>query len=330
MLPYQWGYWRFLRQIVRAAKGADAVVLRGTSGFSEGYAEALAALLIKLRWSHPPLLLVSDATWDVTSQAVESRVPGPARRFLPTLARWGVRATDGRHVVYGVLSQDEQRAFAGRWRVDGERVRFIPFYATLSRDLTGSATNEGYVFAGGNSYRDYDLLVEAADGLDVPVRVASSWQPSRPLPANVKVGPVPQAEYNRLMLGASLMVLPLRPAARSAGQQTYLSAMLAGKPLIVTDAPGVKDYVDPGETALVVDNDPVALRAAITWVLDPAHRAEVQLMTEKARRAVEERYLPRHYFGRLWKTATEEAARYALSGPGLSRPGRPRAAAGRA
>jgi glycosyltransferase involved in cell wall biosynthesis len=116
------------------------------------------------------------------------------------------------------------------------------------------------------------------------------------------------------------MVVPLRPAARSAGQQTYLSAMLAGKPLIVTDAPGVRDYVVPGQTALVVENEPEALRAAITWVLDPANKAEVQLMTDRARRSVEEQYLARHYFARLWETATQEAANRARAGDGVAGP----------
>ena len=320
MLPHQWSYWRFIRQVLRAAKGADAVILRGTSGFSAGYAEAVAALFIKLRWRYPPFVLVSDATWDVTSQALEDRLPRLARPLLPRLGRLGVRATDGRHVVYGVLSTDEQRDFEARWGVDGRRVRFIPFYATLSRDLAGSATDEGYVFAGGNSYRDYDLLVQATEGLDVPVRVASSWRPSQPLPTNVSVASLPQGEYNRTMLGASLMVVPLRPAARSAGQQTYLSAMLAGKPLIVTAAPGVRDYVVPGETALVVEHDPDALRAAIKWVLDPANHAEVQLMTKRARQAVEDNYLARHYFTRLWETATQEAAHRAQAGHGAPEP----------
>ena len=308
VLPHEWGYWGFLRRLLRAAKGADAVILRGTSGFTSGYVEAVAALLIKLRWRHPPLVLVSDATWDVTSQALEERLPAFARRLLPRLGRWGVRATDGRHVVYGVLSSDEKRDFERRWGVDGSRVRFIPFYATLWRDLASTATDEGYLFAGGISYRDYDLLVKATEGLDIPVRVASSWRPSQPLPANVTVASLPQDEYNRALLGASLMVVPLRPAARSAGQATYLSAMLAGKPLIVTDAPGVRDYVVPGETALVVEPDPDALRAAITWVRDPANRAEVQLMVKRARQTVEEHYLARHYFSRLWETATQEAA----------------------
>jgi glycosyltransferase involved in cell wall biosynthesis len=320
VLPHQWGYWSFLRRLLRAAKGADAVILRGTSGFTAGYLEAVAALLIKLRWRHPPLVLVSDATWDVTSQALEDRLPRFARPLLPRLGRLGVRATDGPHVVYGVLSSDEKRGFQERWGIDGRRVHFTPFYATVGRDQAASATDGGYVFAGGNSYRDYDLLVRAVEGLDVPVRVASSWRPAQPLPPNVQVGPLPPEEYNRTMLGAGLMVVPLRPAARSAGQQTYLSAMLAGKPLIVTDAPGVRDYVVPGQTALVVEADPEALRAAITWVMDPAHKPEVDLMTERARRSVEEQYLARHYFARLWETATQEAARRARPGDSAGAP----------
>ena len=51
-------------------------------------------------------------------------------------------------------------------------------------------------------------------------------------------------------------------------------------------------------------------------VLDPANRAEVQLMTKRARQAVEENYLARHYFRRLWDTATQEAARRPRPGHG--------------
>jgi glycosyltransferase involved in cell wall biosynthesis len=316
VLPYQWGYWGFLRQILRAAKGADAVVLRGTSGFSEGYAEAVAALLIKLRWRHPPLILVSDASWDLTSEALESRLPRFAAPALRKLGRLGVRAVDGRHVVYGVLSTDEKQAFKERWGIDESRVRFIPFYATLPGALAAERADEKYVFAGGNTHRDYDLLVEAARGLDVPVRIASSWQPSRPVPGNVTVGPVPQDEYNRLMAGATVVVVPLARRPRSVGQQTYLSAMQLGKAVIVTDAPGVRDYLVPGETAVVVDSDPGALRDAIKWALDPANAQVVQLMAERGRRAVEEHYLPRHYFLRLWEAATETSAGQTSAGQG--------------
>jgi glycosyltransferase involved in cell wall biosynthesis len=222
------------------------------------------------------------------------------------LGRWAVHLADGRHVVYCVLSTDEQRLFNQRWGIDGARVRFTPYFASLPTQLVASASDDGYIFAGGNTNRDYGLLVEAAEDLDFPVRIASSWKPSRRLPDNVTVNWLPHDDYNRAMAGASLVVVPLYETARSVGQQTYLSAMLLGKPVIVTDAPGVRDYLQPGETAHVVDRDPVALRAAIDWVLDPGNRASVQAMTERARKAVDEKYLRSHYFSRLWQAAAEE------------------------
>ena len=127
LLPHQWSYWSFLGKLLSAAKGADAVVLRGTSGFGAGYVEAVAGLLIKLRWRHPPLVLVSDATWDVTSQALEDRLPRFARPLLPRLGRLGVRATDGPHVIYGVLSSDEKQGFEGRWASTGAASASSPF-----------------------------------------------------------------------------------------------------------------------------------------------------------------------------------------------------------
>ena len=271
---------------------------------------------IKLRWRNPPLVLVADASWDPTSAALEELLPAFVAPLLPRLVRLGVRIVDGEHMRYGVLSTDETRAFKQRWGIDEERVRFTPYWATVSIPADDPPSDQGYVFAGGNTNRDFRLLVDAADGLDVPVRIASAWQPSRSLPANVTVTSVPMDVYERMMRGAKVVVVPLLWTPRSVGQQTYLSGMRLGKPVIVTDSPGVRDYVVPGETALVVESNPAALRAALSWVLDPANQAEVELMTKRARQAVEDNYRGRHYFKRLWDTATEEAARRAQARQG--------------
>ena len=52
----------------------------------------------------------------------------------------------------------------------------------------------GYVFSGGNTNRDYELLVEAAEGLDHPVRIASTWTPTRPLPPTYTLDPPQDGE----------------------------------------------------------------------------------------------------------------------------------------
>lgn len=64
-------------------------------------------------------------------------------------------------------------------------------------------------------------------------------------------------------------------ARRSAGQASYLNAIALGKPVVVTDAPGVRDYVDHRRTGLIVPpGDPIALREAVNWTLAPETLAE--------------------------------------------------------
>jgi len=304
LLPGTVSFVRYLVRFSRLARDADAVVLRGTSGLHEGYVELVAALLLKFR-RRRPRTVIGDATWDVTSRRLEDRlsVARPLARFG---ARLAIRAVDGRHVIYGVLSSEELRDFPARWQVEPQRVRFVPFCATMPISRRDEASSGSYVFAGGDSYRDYDLLVAAAENLDVSVKIATSWKPSGSLPPNVSVGWLPKDEYDRALLGARAVVVPLRAAARSAGQQTYLNAMMLGKPVIVTDVYGVHDYISDGETGLITAPDPIALRGALEWVLDPGNTDDVTRMTERAAQVVKERFLLKDYFGRLWDLATAE------------------------
>lgn len=296
--------WTFLWRMCRNSKGAEVVIIRGTSGLHERYVELLFAMFIKLRWRHPPRLIIGDATWDITSRRLEVRFPAAAK-LLPLVARMGIRAVDGPHVSYAVLSTEELDAFPLRWGIDERRVYFAPFCATMSPSRAAEATDGGYIFAGGNSYRDYELLVDAVEGLEVPVRIASSWKPSRELKPGVSVRLLTPEQYDRELLGAKLVVVPVRAAARSAGQQTYLNAMMLGKLVIVTDAPGVHNYVSDGETGLVVASDPGSLRHAIDWALDPSNARGVNEMAARARATVVEHFLREHYFSRLWDLALQ-------------------------
>jgi len=303
LLPQRFTYFRFVREVLRAAAGSDVVILRGTSGFEERYRELVAAIFVKMRFRQPPFVVVGDATWTTSSESLASRLPRAFRRFVPRVSKWVVRLADSPRVIYCVLSTDEQAWFSTQWGIDSERVRFTPFFATVPERWLRAVRDGGYIFAGGNSYRDYELLVEAVEGLGYPVRIASAWQPGRALPQNVTVERLGLDQYDDAMAGATLVVVPLCQMPRSAGQQTYLSAMRLGKPVIVTKAAGVCDYVQEGETGRVVDSDPASLRAAIEWVLDPSNREQVAAMVARARRAVDERYLKPHYLERLWEVA---------------------------
>jgi len=71
--------------------------------------------------------------------------------------------------------------------------------------------------------------------------------------------------------------------------QTLLEGMACGTPAICTDVASLPEVVEHGQTGLVVPpNDPLALRAALKWIL--AHPQERAVMGERGRQRVLERF----------------------------------------
>jgi glycosyltransferase involved in cell wall biosynthesis len=278
---------RLVREIVKRSRGYDTVVLDG----SEHYDQVAAALIMRRR--PKPRVVLTDATWSRGG----SRLGRLARRV-------GIRAIDGPGVTYCVLSTDEQQEFPRTWGVDPGRVAFTPFCYTLKDDdLAQPTSEEGGVFAGGDSRRDYDTLVEAARRSGAPMTIATSLLEGREdIPPNVTTGLVSHERFVELLRHAAVVVVPF-PAVteRSAGQQTYLNAMALGKPVIVTDSAGVRDYVEDGRTGMLVPpSDPEAMAAAIDWVLDPANAEQVGRMKEAGRGAALGLYTRENYLSSIF------------------------------
>lgn len=290
-----------LRRLLRCRDG-DVVLLNGALSFDDRWIDLFYGLAVRIR-GRRVALVVKDATWHSRSTRSEARVPtlhGAVEVFGKTL----LRAVCGPHTHVCFLSRQEVTDFVQQARVPAERVHFTPYFATLTREeerqllALRAAGVEPYVFSGGNSSRDYALLVEALAGSGHRVEVAT--RAALPWPDNFRAGPVPHDQFLQKMARAAVVVVPLDTRTRrGVGQQTYLNAMLLGIPVVLNDAVGVRDLVRHGHDALVVPpRDPAALRAAVDRVLDPAHRAEVQQMAE-AGRATATEFGPEAYFGRL-------------------------------
>ena len=74
------------------------------------------------------------------------------------------------------------------------------------------------------------------------------------------------------MAGCRLAVIPMKKGLlHSGGQQTYLNAMAMGKPVIVVDDFGAKDYIEHGVNGLIVPSgESETLRTAIKSIIsDP-------------------------------------------------------------
>jgi hypothetical protein len=294
---------RFIGRVVRAAPSFDALVVNGSARFHDLYRDLIAAILAGRR-RNPTPLVVAEVAWDLGSAPL-SRLLGIEGLALPSIARLGVRALDGDHVTYCMFSREERDLFTRTFGVPAERTEVVRFAHTLWSRADGPTSDGGYLFAGGDSLRDYGTLLAAVDGLDVPVRIATNHDLG-PLPANVTCGPVPYEEYVELIAGARMVVVPMQSTRRAAGLITYLDAMALGKPTIITDSPAVGEYVEQGRTAMVVPpEDPAAMRDAIAWALDPGNAGDVEAMRVAARASVSH---PAAYWQSL-RDVAERAAR---------------------
>ncbi len=281
------------RQLVRAlvsrAPGYDAVVVNGSTGASEWYADLVAAGIIGHRRGAPPVLVI-EANWKRGARA-------PVRLGR----RLAIGLIDAPPVHYTVFSHAARWAVASTWGMDPARIHAALCPITLSlADLEAPAPIDGGVFAGGNSLRDYTPMLTAAALIDAPITIATSCltpEQVAALPPGVRAGPLPREEYAERLRRASIVVVPLELRTdRSAGEQTCLNAMALGKIVIATDALGIREYVEDGVTGMVVPaGDAGAIVRAVTWARDPDNASAVASMRAEARLAVEQRFLGTDY-----------------------------------
>ena len=94
------------------------------------------------------------------------------------------------------------------------------------------------------------------------------------------------AELRRLYAGSSVVVVPTHATLNACGVSTILEASAMGKPLVISDNPGIHDFCIPDETCLMVPrSDPKAMQQAIQRLLDDRDLSE--RLTKSARLFVE-------------------------------------------
>ncbi|MBV9311058.1 MAG: glycosyltransferase family 4 protein [Solirubrobacterales bacterium] len=282
-------------QILRRAGSYDVLILDGARR-----CDRVAAALLRLHPRRPAIVMV-EPHWE------------PEPWWKGMLNRADIRLIDGSRTTFCVLSRFEVDAFPRTWGPLRGRVQFAPWPVTLKQpDFASLTTDGGRVFAGGNSLRDYDLLISAAAGVSAPIDIVTSTLSAEQMaacPSNVHARPLPPAAYDELLFAASVVVVPLRARYdRTSGQTTYVNAMALGKPIVVTDAPGVRDYVEDGETGVIVPpGDSDALAGAVQGLLDD--RRERERLGRQAQEQALERFPLTNYMRSLL-----EAADIALAG----------------
>lgn len=187
-----------------------------------------------------------------------------------------------------------------------DRFIFLPYKANHSKDPHYDLPTNRFVFAGGNSKRDYRCLVEAVKGTSVLV-VISATDPAvrktiEPLP-NIIVLSAPEPAFAQLQAASFFVVVPtIYTGLKGTGEANFCNGMWHGKPVIAADSIAAEDYILDGETGYVVPSgDSAALRERILELWNDRQR--VAEMGQAARKHVEDNFTHAAFIRRLLRLA---------------------------
>ncbi len=186
-----------------------------------------------------------------------------------TVTRFGLQSVDQFVVHY----RREADLYAGWFGAPKEKFRFAYFPKPPMSADRALAPLEPYVFATGTGYRDYATFFAAVTDLPIRVIVAPGRSAVKGLtwPSNVDVRfEITLPEIRALAKYAVANVIPLTTESElPAGGVTYVEGLMLGSTMVVSDTSGVREYLENGETALLVPPlDVRAMRAALQSLID--------------------------------------------------------------
>ena len=168
------------------------------------------------------------------------------------------------------FSRDQVADLAARH--PGVKVHFLPQQIDTRFFSPVSGEGEYILSVGGDVSRDYATLAAAVFDLGQPVVLRTDLvtpDPSRPHVTIASRGS--EEDLRTLYRKARIVVVPLLDMRHPGGITTLLEAFACGKPVVVSDARGVRDYLLHEQNCLVVPcGDVEAMRSAVVRLLDDA------------------------------------------------------------
>jgi glycosyltransferase involved in cell wall biosynthesis len=258
--------------LLRAASRGRPLILYSAWGGWKPDLVVAALLGLLPRHRRPPVVMVGEV-WSPT--------PGWRQRVERLVVRWADRGID-RYLTTG----PSEIPLLTAWGVDQHKISscHVPFSPERHR-LTDSRLPRGnFVFAGGDSLRDYPALLEVARARpELRFVIATTVLDPAAVPPNVEVHPVRINEYAPLMREAGVVVVPVVPGhRRGAGALTFLMGMWMRKPVVITSSDYSRDYLVHDVTGLLVEGRPADYATAIDWTLDPANGPAIARLGDAA------------------------------------------------
>lgn len=213
-------------------------------------------------------------------------------RFRVKIAIWDVSLTENwkiketisaltipRADAIFVLSTPQEDYIRRKWK-QSKNIRRIGHMVDTAFFERRDKADLGYIFSIGNDAgRDFDLLLDAIDGVDVEVVIKTKIKidPLKLLGKRVKIieNDISPLELRSLYSNCTFVVVPLKQTLNPSGVSTILEAGSMSKTVIVTPNTAIYDFIVPNFTAILTDDfNYLSLRRSIVDLLNNPDKVE--------------------------------------------------------
>ena len=253
-----------LLKLVRAYRSADCVLI-----LNADTVHAVAAMLAKVFFSPRPAVLFFDTLLKKPSTFKENmlaKIEGLLFRFVDRF----------------LAVHKDVSSYKKHYGIPQNKFYYLPFKANNFQRLESiPVRDEGYIFSGGASYRDYQCLIDASRDMEFPLKIVmpkaeraryhNTIDPQGKLPDHVSIvrHDGNHKIWDDLMGGATLVVIPIvQDCIQPAGISVYLEAMALGKPVIISHGASTNGLIDESMAGLYTPGNAIELAQKIREMLD--------------------------------------------------------------
>lgn len=240
----------FLYPLTLVSKVRNAGIVFAHQQF---YGLNLALYLRLLRWKNLPRIVVCTFIYKPKG----SNFIG---RFYHKYIKFILQSRCCKTII--VRSTTEIKYYEDLFEVRG-KFAYVPFsmYSRAPHDV--APNEERYLLGIGRSNRDWKFLIDNLANTKYKAKIACDTYYGS-VNNNVEVLKDCFGDKMHQMLAKCYaVVIPLQDTNISAGQMVFLEAMEFGKPVIVTESTGVTDYIQNGDTGILIHNTKEELISAI-------------------------------------------------------------------
>jgi glycosyltransferase involved in cell wall biosynthesis len=156
-----------------------------------------------------------------------------------------------------VHSTYEKHGYAKYFELPEDKFEFVHLYRPKLKRVMEENTEKPFLLSMGTANRDYATLFSVVGKLNYPTVVVAAPHILKNLkvPSCVTIlTDLTLDECRSLAQQARINVVPVDNDMTASGQVTIVEAMMYGSAVIATDTIGSRDYINNGETGLLVKN----------------------------------------------------------------------------